>query len=65
MTSPFRFICLGCGDAFSALYYSSCLAIEAGGRTLLIDCPHPIRKILFAESGAAARSRWTSTVSTG
>jgi ribonuclease BN (tRNA processing enzyme) len=44
---------LGVGDAFSALYYSTCLALEAEGSWLLIDCPHPIRKIL-RESGQAA-----------
>jgi ribonuclease BN (tRNA processing enzyme) len=37
---------LGVGDAFSALSYSSCLALEAEGQWLLVDCPHPIRKIL-------------------
>ncbi len=37
---------LGVGDAFSALYYSSCLAIGADDNWLLIDCPHPIRKML-------------------
>lgn len=47
------FVPLGVGDAFSAQYYSSCLAVEADGRWLLVDCPHPIRKIL-RESGAAA-----------
>jgi len=41
---------LGVGDAFSALHYSSCLAIEHDGERILIDCPHPIRKIL-RESG--------------
>lgn len=41
---------LGVGDAFSAKYYSSCLAVEHAGERLLIDCPHPIRKIL-RESG--------------
>lgn len=49
------FIPLGVGDAFSALRYSSCLAVEADGRWLLVDCPHPIRKILregSAPSGA-------------
>ncbi len=51
--SGLRLVCLGCGDAFSARWYSSCLAIESGGTWLLIDCPHPIRKIL-RESGHAA-----------
>jgi ribonuclease BN (tRNA processing enzyme) len=47
----FSFIPLGVGDAFSALHYSSCLALEARGTWLLLDCPHPIRKIL--REGAA------------
>ena len=37
---------LGTGDAFSADRYSSCLLVEAGDTRLLVDCPHPIRKIL-------------------
>lgn len=37
---------LGVGDAFSALWYSSCLLVESHGCRILIDCPHPIRKIL-------------------
>ena len=41
---------LGVGDAFSARWYSTCLLVEHDGARLLIDCPHPIRKIL-AESG--------------
>ena len=41
---------LGVGDAFSARWYSSCLAIEADGAWLLVDCPHPIRKILAESS---------------
>jgi ribonuclease BN (tRNA processing enzyme) len=40
------FVTLGVGDAFSALYYSSCLAVEAEGQVLLVDCPHPIRKMM-------------------
>ncbi len=44
---------LGVGDAFSARWYSSALALEADGARLLVDCPHPIRKIL-KESGEAA-----------
>jgi ribonuclease BN (tRNA processing enzyme) len=49
----FTVIPLGVGDAFSARYYSTCLALHAEGVWLLIDCPHPIRKIL-RESGRAA-----------
>ncbi len=37
---------LGVGDAFTARHYSTCLAIEADERWLLIDCPHPIRKMM-------------------
>ena len=41
---------LGVGDAFSALHYSTCLALRAEGQWLLVDCPHPIRKILRESS---------------
>jgi ribonuclease BN (tRNA processing enzyme) len=40
------FVPLGVGDAFSALHYSSGLAVEADDRWLLVDCPHPVRKVL-------------------
>lgn len=45
------FTTLGVGDAFSALSYSSCLLVESGGSRLLIDCPHPIRKMLAEGTG--------------
>ena len=51
--ASFRFIPLGVGDAFSASYYSSCLALEAEGTWLLVDCPHPIRKLMREASAAA------------
>ena len=42
------------GDAFSALYYSTSLAlIAADGWWLLVDCPHPIHKILREASLAS------------
>jgi ribonuclease BN (tRNA processing enzyme) len=41
-----RFTPLGVGDAFSTRHYSSALAVEAEGSCLLVDCPHPIRKML-------------------
>jgi len=45
--APLRLIPLGVGNAFSALYYSTSLAlVTADGRWLLVDCPHPIHKIL-------------------
>lgn len=37
---------LGTGDAFSADRYSSCLLVETATTKVLVDCPHPIRKIL-------------------
>jgi len=37
---------LGVGDAFSAERYSTCLALCVGDRWLLVDCPHPIRKMM-------------------
>jgi ribonuclease BN (tRNA processing enzyme) len=46
-----RVTALGVGDAFSCLYYSTCLLVEHGGARLLIDCPHPIRKILRENGG--------------
>ncbi|MCB9594963.1 MAG: ribonuclease Z [Sandaracinaceae bacterium] len=46
-----RLVPLGVGDAFSARWYSSCLALEHADRWILLDCPHPIRKML-AESDA-------------
>jgi ribonuclease BN (tRNA processing enzyme) len=49
----FRLLPLGVGDAFSAIYYSSCFALESKGRWLLLDCPHPIRKI-FREATCSA-----------
>jgi ribonuclease BN (tRNA processing enzyme) len=48
------FIPLGVGDAFTARHYTSCVAIQADGRWLLVDCPHPIRKILREGSTALA-----------
>lgn len=48
-----RLLPLGVGDAFSALRYSSCVVLEADGAYLMIDCPHPIRKIM-REAGRTA-----------
>ena len=44
--SEVRLIPLGVGDAFSALNYTTCLALGVDDDWLLIDCPHPIRKML-------------------
>lgn len=48
-----RLVVLGIGNAFSARFYSSCLAVVSGEDWLLFDCPHPIRKILKEASDAA------------
>lgn len=48
-----RFVTLGVGDAFSRVHYSSSLAVEHEGFWMLVDCPHPLRKIM-KESGDAA-----------
>lgn len=48
-----RLLSLGIGNAFSAVSYSTCLALEAEGRWLLIDCPHPIRKMMREASLSA------------
>jgi ribonuclease BN (tRNA processing enzyme) len=41
---------LGVGDAFTARYWSTCALLDAhtevGRLRLLIDCPHPIRRVL-------------------
>ncbi len=49
----FRIVPLGVGDAFSALRYSTCLALEAEGQVVLVDCPHPIQKMMREASIAS------------
>ena len=39
-------VALGVGGAFSQTYYSTAVVVRASCGTLLIDCPHPIRKML-------------------
>lgn len=46
MTNGLDLLVLGVGDAFSAERYSTAFALRAEGRWLLVDCPHPIRKML-------------------
>ncbi len=41
-----RIIPLGVGDAFTALHYSTCVAVEHDDALILIDCPHPIQKMM-------------------
>lgn len=51
--SVVRLIPLGVGEAFSARHYTSCLALGLDDEWLLIDCPHPLRKMLREGSTAA------------
>jgi ribonuclease BN (tRNA processing enzyme) len=44
---------LGVGEAFTARHYTTCLALGALDQWLLIDCPHPVRKMLHEGSAAA------------
>ncbi len=53
MTADVRVIPLGVGEAFSARHYTTCLALGSGDDWMLIDCPHPIRKMLREGSTAA------------
>ena len=44
--SAMLMIPLGVGEAFTARYYTSCYALGVDDEWLLIDCPHPVRKML-------------------
>jgi ribonuclease BN (tRNA processing enzyme) len=44
---------LGVGEALTARYYTSCLALGVDDYWLLIDCPHPARKMLREASTEA------------
>jgi ribonuclease BN (tRNA processing enzyme) len=44
---------LGVGEAFTARHYTSCYALGIEDQWLLIDCPHPVRKMLSEGSIAA------------
>jgi len=48
-----RIIPLGVGEAFTARNYTTCLALGAGDAWMLVDCPHPVRKMLREGSDAA------------
>src|SRR5262245_12888481 len=52
--SDVRLIPLGVGEAFTARYYTACMALGVDDTWLLIECPHPVRKMLreaTAEAG--------------
>ncbi len=59
-----RFVPLGIGDAFSERWYSTSFAIEAEGALLLVDCPHPIRKMLREARDASGLDLRLERVST-
>jgi len=48
---------LGVGEAFTARYYTSCLVLGVDDTWLMIDCPHPVRKMLHEASTEAALPR--------
>jgi ribonuclease BN (tRNA processing enzyme) len=54
--SGFRLVPLGVGEAFSALHYTTSLVLESDDARLLIDCPHPIRKMMREASSASGVS---------
>jgi ribonuclease BN (tRNA processing enzyme) len=51
--SAVTLIPLGVGEAFTSRYYTACLALGFRDDWLLIDCPHPTRKMLREASIAA------------
>ncbi|MBN2342982.1 MAG: MBL fold metallo-hydrolase [Deltaproteobacteria bacterium] len=46
MSTEFVVVPTGVGDAFSEKYYSSGFWIEYAGTSILVDCAHPVRKIM-------------------
>jgi ribonuclease BN (tRNA processing enzyme) len=50
--SDVRLIPLGVGEAFTSRYYTTCLALGLDDDWLLIECPHPVRKLLREASQA-------------
>jgi ribonuclease BN (tRNA processing enzyme) len=56
--SKVTLIPLGVGNAFTARYYTSCMLLGSGDDWLLIDCPHPARKILREGTIAAGLPNW-------
>jgi ribonuclease BN (tRNA processing enzyme) len=55
--STVQLIPMGVGEAFSARHYTSCLALGVDDHWLLIDCPHPLRKMLHEGSIAAGLAK--------
>ena len=55
--STLLMIPMGVGEAFTALHYTTCLALGIDDHWLLIDCPHPVRKMLREGSIAAGLAK--------
>lgn len=53
--SGLSFVPLGVGDAFTAIHFSSSMVVECDESQLLVDCPHPIRRMLRDASLASGR----------
>ena len=51
--AEFRLIPLGVGGAFRARHYTTSFALVAGDAWMLVNCPHPIRKMLHEGTHAA------------
>lgn len=52
--STVRLIPLGVGEAFTAEHYTTCMALGVDDDWLLIECPHPIRKMIREASRSAS-----------
>lgn len=52
-SSPLRVIPLGVGDFFSRVNFTTTLLVLGGHTCLLIDCPEPVRKVLYESTTAA------------
>ncbi|MCK6514811.1 MBL fold metallo-hydrolase [Myxococcota bacterium] len=63
MSGGLSFVPLGVGDAFSARWYSTCFLLEHGETRWLVDCPHPILKILRESTASCGEPVEPSTVS--
>jgi ribonuclease BN (tRNA processing enzyme) len=50
--SDVRVIAVGVGEAFTALHYTTCLLLGVDDSWLLLECPHPIRKMVREASHA-------------
>jgi ribonuclease BN (tRNA processing enzyme) len=48
-----RLIPLGVGEAFTARHYTTCFALGVDDAWILVECPHPVRKMLREATTAA------------